>query len=201
MGFSPFDQINKIIDYAIKCKKEKIGFISVDNDYGRKIYNKVKNSEIKNLIKDNIFINSQIFKNKENLRNTISIFLNYNESNNKDLLSNDEYDFIILIGNRNFILGLAPILTYYDVDLLKTELFTTSVLNDKTLLKEHSLINAKFPFISETNINEFNISYPMIKKNIADNDYLTPKISFRINIKSIFGRILINLNIIICNMV
>ena len=162
LGFSPFDQINKIIDYAIKCKKEKIGFISVDNDYGRKIYNKVENSEIKNLIKNKIFISTQIFKNKENLRNTISIFLNYNESNNKDLLSNDEYDFIILIGNRNFILGLAPILTYYDVDLLKTELFTTSVLNDKTLLKEHSLINAKFPLISEININEFNKLWKLV---------------------------------------
>ncbi len=162
LGFSPFDQINEIIDYAIKCKKEKIGFISVDNDYGRKIYNKVENSNINNLIKNKIFISSQIFKNKENLRNTISIFLNYNESNNKDLLSNDEYDLIILIGNRNFILGLAPILTYYDVDLLKTELFTTSVLNDKTLLKEHSLINAKFPFISEININEFNKLWKLV---------------------------------------
>ena len=156
LGFSPFDQINKIIDYAIKCKKEKIGFISVDDDYGRKIYDIVENSELKSSIKDKIFINAQVFKNKENLRNTISNFLNYNESNNEDLLSNNEYDFIILIGNRNFILGLAPILTFYDVDLLKTELFTTSVLNDKTLLKEHSLINAKFPLITETNISEFN---------------------------------------------
>ena len=77
-------------------------------------------------------------------------------------MSNNEYDFIILIGNRNFILGLAPILTYYDVDLLKTELFTTSVLNDKTLLKEHSLINAKFPFISETNINEFDKLWKLV---------------------------------------
>ncbi len=156
LGFSPFDQINKIIDHAIKCKKEKIGFISVDNDYGRKIYDIVEHSELKSLIKNKIFINAQVFKNKENLRNIISNFLNYNESNNKDLLSNNEYDFIILIGNRNFILDLAPILTFYDVDLLKTELFTTSVLNDKTLLKEHSLINAKFPLITETNINEFN---------------------------------------------
>lgn len=156
LGFSPFDQMNKIINYAIKCKKEKIGFISIDNDYGHKIYNKIENSEISNLIKNKIFISTQIFKNKKNLRNTISIFLNYNESNNKDLLFNNEYDFIILIGNRNFILGIAPILTYYDVDLLKTELFTTSVLNDETLLKEHSLINAKFPLISETNINELN---------------------------------------------
>ncbi len=172
LGFSPFDQINKIIDYAIKCKKEKIGFISVDNDYGRRIHNKVENSEIKNLIKNKIFINTQVFKNKENLRNTMSTFLNYNESNNKDLLSNEEYDFIILIGNRNFILGLAPILTYYDVDLLKTELFTTSVLNDKTLLKEHSLINAKFPFISETNINEFNKLWELVWPK-SETDHLT----------------------------
>lgn len=171
LGFSPFDQINKIINYAIKCKKEKIGFISVDNDYGRKIYNIVENSEIINLVKNKIFINNETFKNKENLRSKISIFLNYNENNNKDLLSNDEYDFIILIGDRNFILGLAPILTYYDVDLLKTELFTTSVLNDKTLLNEHSLINAKFNFISETNINEFNKSWNLVWSK-SENDHL-----------------------------
>ncbi len=156
LGFSPYDQINKIIEYAIKCKKEKIGFISIDNNYGRKIYDIVENSEMISSIKHKIFINNQIFKNKESLKKTISYFLNYDETNNKDLLSNDEYDFIILIGNRNFILGLAPILTFYDVDLLKTELFTTSVLNDKTLLNEHSLINAKFPLISEINISEFN---------------------------------------------
>ena len=172
LGFSPFDQINKIIDYAIKCKKEKIGFISVDNNYGRKIYDLIENSEIISLIKDKIFINDQNFKNKENLRNIISNFLNYNESSNKDLLSNDEYDFIILIGDRNFILSLAPILTYYAVYLLKTELFTTSVLNDKTLLNEHSLINAKFPFISEINISEFNQLWNLVWSK-SETDHLT----------------------------
>ena len=172
LGFSPFDQINKIIDYAIKCKKEKIGFISIDNDYGRKIYDKVENSEIINLIKGKIFINNQIFNNKENLRKTISNFLSFDESHNKDLISNDEYDFIILIGNRNFILGLAPILTYYDVDLSKTELFATSVLNDKTLLKEHSLINAKFPLISEKNISEFNKLWNLVWSK-SETDHLT----------------------------
>ncbi len=171
LGFSPFDQINKIIDYAIKCKKEKIGFISVDNDYGHRIYEIVKNSKMKSLIKDKIFINDQIFKNKANLRNTISYFLNYNKNDNEDLMSNNEYDFIILIGNRNFILGLAPILTFYDVDLLKTELFTTSVLNDKTLLNEHSLINAKFPLISETNINELNKLWHLVWSE-SDTDHL-----------------------------
>ena len=156
LGFSPFDQIKKILDYAVKCKKEKIGFISIDNDYGKKVYDLIANSEIMNVVKNKIFINEQIFKNKENLRKTISNFLNYDESDNKDLISNEEYDFIILIGDRNFILGLAPILTFYDVDLFKTELFGTSVLNDKTLLNEHSLINAKFPLVSEINITEFN---------------------------------------------
>ena len=156
LGYSPFEQIHEIIDYASKCKKEKIGFISVDDEYGRKIYEIVENSEIISSIKDKIFINNKTFKNKDNLRKTISIFLNYDETNNRNLLSNNEYDFIILIGNRNFILGLAPILTFYDVDLSKTELFTTSVLNDRTLLNEHSLINAKFPLVSEKNVSEFN---------------------------------------------
>ena len=172
LGFSPFDQINEIINYAIKCKKEKIGFISVDNDYGRQIYNKVENSEMIPLMKGKIFINDQIFNNKENLRKTIREFLKFNESDNKDLLSNDEYDFLILIGNRNFILGLAPILTYYDVDLSKTELFATSVLNDKTLINEHSLINAKFPLVSEKNISEFNKLWNVVWSK-SETDHLT----------------------------
>ncbi len=172
LGFSPFDQINKIIDYALKCKKERIGFISVDNDYGHKIYDLIKNSEVASSIKDKIFIDDLMFKNKDNLRKTIRTFLNYNETDNKDLLSNDEYDFIILIGNRNFILSLAPILTYYDVDLLKTELFATSVLNDKTLLNEHSLINAKFPFISEKNTSKFNKLWNLVWSEV-ETDHLT----------------------------
>ena len=172
LGFSPFDQIDKIIDYAVKCKKERIGFISVDNDYGHKIYDLIKNSEVANSIKDKIFIDDLMFKNKDNLRKTIRTFLNYNETDNKDLLSNDEYDFIILIGNRNFILSLAPILTYYDVDLLKTELFATSVLNDKTLLNEHSLINAKFPFISEKNTIKFNKLWNLVWSEV-ETDHLT----------------------------
>ena len=184
LGFSPFDQINKIIKYAINCKKEKIGFISVDNDYGRKIYDLVNNSEIANSIKDKIFIDERMFKNKDNLRKTISVFLNYNKTDNKDLISNDEYDFIILIGNRNFVLGLAPILTYYDVDLSKTELFATSVLNDKTLLNEHSLINAKFPFISETNVNEFNELWNSVWLK-AETDHLT-RLGYYISIISIW---------------
>ena len=184
LGFSPFDQINKIIKYASKCKKENIGFISVDNDYGRKIYNLVNNSEIVNSIKDKIFIDERMFKNKENLRKTISVFLNYNKTDNKDLISNDEYDFIILVGNRNFVLGLAPILTYYDVDLSKTELFATSVLNDKTLLNEHSLINAKFPFISETNVNEFNKLWSSVWLK-TETDHLT-RLGYYISIISIW---------------
>ena len=184
LGFSPFDQINKIIEYAAKCKKENIGFISIDNDYGQKIYDLVNNSEIINSIKNKIFIDDQMFKNKDNLRKTISIFLNYNESDNKDLISNDEYDFIILIGNRNFVLGLAPILTYYDVDLSKTELFATSVLNDKTLLNEHSLINAKFPFISEKNVIEFNRLWSSVWLK-AETDHLT-RLGYYISIISIW---------------
>ena len=184
LGFSPFDQINKIINYATNCKKENIGFISVDNDYGRKIYNLVNNSEIVNSIKDKLFIDERMFKNKDKLRKTISAFLNYNKTDNKDLISNDEYDFIILIGNRNFVLGLAPILTYYDVDLSKTELFATSVLNDKTLLNEHSLINAKFPFISETNVNEFNRLWNSVWLK-AETNHLT-RLGYYISIISIW---------------
>ena len=43
-----------------------------------------------------------MFKNKDNLRKTISVFLNYNKTDNKDLISNDEYDFIITKPHQSF---------------------------------------------------------------------------------------------------
>ena len=52
--------------------------------------------------------------------------------------------------------------------------------NINTMAKNNSTYKSS-PQLQVLNINEFNISYPMIKKNISDNDYLTPKISLRIN--------------------
>tara|TARA_E500000178_G_C16998039_1_gene744221 strand:- start:223 stop:1686 length:1464 start_codon:yes stop_codon:yes gene_type:complete len=171
IGFSPFEQVEKIVDYAIKCKKKKIGFISIDNNYGRRIYDLIKNSDLTNSLKGEVFINNQIFKNKKQTRISISNFLNHKENENNDFIANQEYDFIILIGNRNFVLRIAPILTYYDVDLFKTDLFGTSVLKEKTLLNEHSLINAKFPWISDLNKNKFEKMWNLVWPN-SEPDHL-----------------------------
>ena len=45
-------------------------------------------------------------------------------------------------------------------------------MNDKTLLNEHSLINAKFPLISETNISEFNKLWNLVWQK-SETDHLT----------------------------
>ena len=44
-------------------------------------------------------------------------------------------------------------------------------MNDKTLLNEHSLINAKFPLIYETNISKFNNLWNSVWEK-SENDYL-----------------------------
>ena len=172
LGYSPYEQIRKIIYYSIKCKKKKVGFISVNNHYGKTIYNLVINKKNSYQIKDVLFINPETVKNKEYLNETLSKFLNYDKTKEKITQVNSKYELIFIIGDRNFILEVVPVLTYYDLDLKSTDLFSTSVLNEKTLLNEHSLINAKFPFISEKNINMFDIKWRKIWKN-SKSDHLT----------------------------
>ncbi len=172
LGYSPYEQIMKIIDYSIKCKKKDIGFISIDNDYGKKIFNLLARKNMSFSIKDSLFIKQETIKNKDTLNQALSKFLRYEKANEKITTLKTEFELIFLIGDRNFILEIVPMLTYYDLDLKSTDLFSTSVLNEKTLLNEHSLINAKFPFVKEKNISKFNTKWNNIWKN-TDSDYLT----------------------------
>ena len=48
-----------------------------------------------------------------------------------------------------------PILTYYDLDLKRTDILGTSIFNDQLLVNEHSLLNAKFPKLEELNKEKF----------------------------------------------
>ena len=42
-----------------------------------------------------------------------------------------DLDSLFLIGDANFILQVMPILSFYDLDNLETEILSTSILNDK----------------------------------------------------------------------
>ena len=44
---------------------------------------------------------------------------------------------------------------YYDLDLNNTDIFGTTILRDKLLVNEHSLINAKFPYVHQNKKEEF----------------------------------------------
>ena len=154
-GFSPEDQISKLITYSKKCKREKLGFIGIDNEYGNLVLEVIKSKLINNVLEKNILLSEKLLSNKKRLNIELKNFLDFKEKFDSNESLKPKFDSIFLIGNTNFVLEVMPILTYYDLDLSKTDILGTSILNDKLLINEHSLINAKFPIVEQNQEAEF----------------------------------------------
>ncbi len=154
-GFSPEDQIEKLTNYSINCKKNKMGFIGVDDEYGNMALKSIINKLQGNSLEKFILIKKETIFNKEILNNILKRFLEYRESKDLKLIKTPRFETIFIIGDANFVLEIMPILTYYDLDLSKTDILGTPILNDKLLINEHSLLNAKFPMIEQLNKDIF----------------------------------------------
>ncbi len=148
-GFSPEDQINKLIAYSKKCKREKLGFIGIDNEYGNLVLKFIKRKLKNNVLAETILLQKETLSNKKILNLELKNFLGFKEKSDENDIFIPKFDSIFLIGNTNFVLEVMPILTFYDLDLEQTDILGTSILNDELLINEHSLINAKFPIVEQ----------------------------------------------------
>ena len=151
----PQDQMVKLLNYLEKCEKNKIGLIGVENNYGKMILELVKKNLKKITLTEYILLDESLISDTKYLNEIAKKFLNYEKTDDLNDKINSKYDSMFVIGNTNFVLELMPILTYYDLDLTYTDILGTSILNDKLLINEHSLINAKFPIVRQNKQNEF----------------------------------------------
>jgi len=115
----------------------------------------VKKNFKKITLTEYILLDESLISDTKYLNEIAKKFLNYEKTDDLNDKINSKYDSMFVIGNTNFVLELMPILTYYDLDLTHTDILGTSILNDKLLINEHSLINAKFPMVRQNQQNEF----------------------------------------------
>ena len=168
LGFSPEEQVESVISCALLKNHKKFGVIVPNDLYGKVILKRsydLINTQKNTLIKKLVLSNSEM-NNKPKLGSILKRFLAYNSENKVDNFS--KFDAILISGNKNFILEIAPLLAYYDVDSKKVQILGTEKFNINEIKNEISLEKSWFPMIVSKNKNKTNLNF--IWKNTWNND-------------------------------
>ena len=109
----------------------------------------------------------KILNNKTKLYSTLKSFLEYSELEE----THTKFDNILIGGSKEFILEIAPLLAFFNVDSKLVKILGTETFNSKEIKNEPSLEKSWFPLISSKNNEQFKILW---KDNWqSSNDYFT----------------------------
>ena len=169
-GFSPEEQVDSVFSCALKNGNERFGIIVPNNLYGNIILDRsvsLIETNQKNYFEKIRLSNEQI-NNKPKLFSILKRFLNY-----KDNISSahTKFDTIFIGGSKEFILEIAPLLAFYDVDSRKVQILGTEKFNITEIKNEPSLEKAWFPIISNDNIEDLKLIWN--KTWNSEYDYFT----------------------------
>ena len=169
LGFSPEEQIQSVISCAIMHGYSKFGIIAPDNLYGEIISR--QSIDLISVDKKNfystLFLSNENLNNKTNLYSILKSFLKYSESEE----THTKFDNILIGGRKEFILEIAPLLAFFNVDSKLVKILGTETFNSKEIKNEPSLEKSWFPLISSKNNEQFKILW---KDNWrSSNDYFT----------------------------
>ena len=155
LGFSPEEQVESVISCALISGYKKFGIISPDNLYGRIISRRAKElvSNNKNNFFNSMFLSNEQINNKNNLYTALRKFLQYSETEE----THTKFDTILLGGRKEFILEIAPLLAFFNVDSKYIKILGTETFNNKEIKNEPSLEKSWFPIISSKNDYEFKL--------------------------------------------
>ena len=169
LGFSPEEQIQSVISCAIMHGYSKFGIIAPDNLYGEIISRQSIDliSVNKKNFYSSLFLSNENLNNKTKLYSTIKSFLEYSELEE----THTKFDNILIGGSKEFILEIAPLLAFFNVDSKLVKILGTETFNSKEIKNEPSLEKSWFPLISSKNNEQFKILW---KDNWrSSNDYFT----------------------------
>ena len=169
LGFSPEEQIQSVISCAIMHGYRKFGIIAPDNLYGEIISR--ESIELISVNKKNfyssLFLSNENLNNKTNLYSTLKSFLQYSETEE----THTKFDNILIGGSKEFILEIAPLLAFFNVDSKFVKILGTETFNSKEIKNEPSLEKSWFPVITSKNNEQFKTLW---KDNWRSaNDYFT----------------------------
>ena len=149
LGFSPEEQVESVISCALSYGYKNFGLVAPDNLYGRILTDASIDliSDYKNNKYDKILLNNNQINNKSKLFSILKSFLKFNE--NQTL--HTRFDSILIGGSKEFILEIAPLLAFFNVDSKYVKILGTEKFNTKEIKNEPSLEKAWFPAIVSKN--------------------------------------------------
>ena len=153
LGFSPEEQIQSVISCAIMHGYSKFGIIAPDNLYGKIISREAIDliSLSKKNFHSSLYLSNDDLNNKTRLYSTLSRFLHYSETEE----THTKFETILLGGRKEFILEIAPLLAFFNVDSKYVKILGTETFNSKEIKNEPSLEKAWFPQILSKNNEQF----------------------------------------------
>ena len=152
LGFTPEEQIKSVIACALQNKFKRFGLILPSNLYGQIILK--SSSDLigyeKTLQLEKLLLNNEQVNNKTDLFVKLKNFLKYNEEE-----IHTKFDAILIAGSKDFILEIAPLLAFFNVDSKSVKILGTEIFNHENIRNEPSLEKAWFPIIYNNDDNKF----------------------------------------------
>ncbi len=155
LGFSPEEQVESVISCALNHGYKNFGLIAPDNLYGKILTNSSIDliSDHKNNKYVKILLNNDQINRKSELFSILKRFLEFNENQN----SHTRFDSILIGGSKEFILEIAPLLAFLNVDSRYVKILGTEKFNINEIRNEPSLEKAWFPTIISKNDKDFKL--------------------------------------------
>ena len=153
LGFSPEEQVESVISCALMHGYRRFGIIAPDNLYGQIITRQSIDlvSTNKNNLYESIYLSNKQINNKTKLYSILRKFLKYSEKQD----SHEKFDSILLGGRKEFVLEIAPLLAFFNVDSRNVKILGTEIFDNKEIKNEPSLEKSWFPIISSKNDDQF----------------------------------------------
>ena len=145
LGYLPEHQISQLVDFAVARGKQNFGILSSNSQLGKKITKAAMNQLADyGLSARTVFELDNISQmEQEELLSQIKTFAKYVDTSKDPLtLPPPAYDAVIIAGNTDFILQVAPILSYYDLGPDRALFMGIDKWNQPKMLNEPSLQNA-----------------------------------------------------------
>ncbi|MDC3116417.1 penicillin-binding protein activator [Alphaproteobacteria bacterium] len=160
LGFSPEEQVESVISCALNYGYKNFGLVAPDNLYGRILTNASIDliKDYNNNKYDKILLNNEQLNNKSKLFSILKNFLNFNENQTQ----HTRFDTILIGGSKEFILEIAPLLAFFNVDSTYVKILGTEKFNTKEIKNEPSLEKAWFPAIISKNDKDFRLYWKKV---------------------------------------
>ena len=145
LGYLPEQQIDHLLGHAISENSTKIAILASEDTFGQRLLSHTQNrlSSFGLQPAEVTTLPQELLADEESIKAAVQRFTRYIKAD-PDIpeLPEPAYDALILAGNSEFILWVAPLLSYYDMDPSRVMFLGTDLWARPELLAEPSLQGA-----------------------------------------------------------